>query len=92
MADKIMIVRHGEKPEKDEDIHGINPEGEHDKNELSIRGWQRSGALIRFFNPFNGQFIHPAIAKPTAFFAAAPSGHMQSERSYHTVQAVAERV
>jgi len=90
MADKIMIVRHGEKPEKDEDIHGVNPEGEHDKNELSTRGWQRSGALVRFFNPLNGQFIHPAMAKPNAFFAAAPSGHVQSERSHHTVKAVAE--
>jgi hypothetical protein len=90
MADKIMIVRHGEKPEKDEDIHGVNPEGEHDKNELSTSGWQRSGALIRFFNPLHGQFIHPALAKPNAVFAAAPSGHIQSERSHHTVKAVAE--
>jgi hypothetical protein len=90
MADKIMLVRHGEKPEKDEDIHGVNPEGEHDKNELSTRGWQRSGALVRFFNPLNGQFIHPGMAKPNAFFAAAPSGHVQSERSHHTIQAVAE--
>jgi len=90
MADKIMIVRHGEKPEKDEDIHGVNPEGEHDKNELSTSGWQRSGALIRFFNPLHGPFIHPALAKPNAVFAAAPSGHIQSERSHHTVKAVAE--
>jgi hypothetical protein len=90
MANKIMIIRHGEKPEKDEDIHGVNPEGEHDKNELSTRGWQRSGALVRFFNPLNGQFSHPELAKPDVVFAAAPSGHIQSQRSRHTVQAVAE--
>jgi hypothetical protein len=90
MANKIMIVRHGEKPDKDETIHGVNPEGEHDKNELSTKGWQRSGALIRFFNPLHGQFAHPALAKPDAVFAAAPSGHIQSQRSRHTVQAVAE--
>jgi hypothetical protein len=92
MADKIMIVRHGEKPEKDEDIHGVNPEGEHDKNELSTRGWQRSGALVRFFNPVDGKFVHPALAKPNAVFAAAPAGHVQSERSHHTVEAAAESV
>jgi hypothetical protein len=90
MANKIMIVRHGEKPEKDEDIHGVDPEGEHDKNELSPKGWQRSGALVRFFHPLHGQFTHPALAKPDAVFAAAPSGHVHSERSHHTVQGVAE--
>jgi hypothetical protein len=90
VANKIMIVRHGEKPVKDENIHGVNPEGEHDKNELSTRGWQRSGALVRLFNPLHGQFVHPSLAKPDAVFAAAPSGHIHSERSRHTVQAVAE--
>jgi hypothetical protein len=90
MSNKIMIVRHGEKPEKDEDIHGVDAEGEHDKNELSPRGWQRSGALVRFFNPLHEQFVHPALARPEAVFAAAPSGHVQSERSHHTVQAVAQ--
>jgi hypothetical protein len=90
MANKIMLVRHGEKPEKSEDIHGVDPEGERDKNELSTRGWQRSGALVRFFNPLHGQFVHPALEKPDAVFAAAPSGHIHSERSSHTVQAVAE--
>jgi hypothetical protein len=90
VSNKIMVVRHGEKPEKDEDIHGVNPEGEHDRNELSTRGWQRSGALARFFNPLHGLFAHPALAKPDAVFAAAPTGHVQSERSCHTVQAVAE--
>ena len=90
MSNKIMIARHGEKPEKDKDIHGVDPEGEHDRHELSTRGWQRSGALVRFFNPLHGQFAHPALAKPDAVFAAAPSGHVLSERSLHTVHAVAE--
>jgi len=75
MATTIMIVRHGEKPDKDEAIHGVSADGEHDKNELSPQGWQRSGALIRFFNPVNGQFSNPALAKPDAIFAAGPSGH-----------------
>ncbi len=87
MASKIMIVRHGEKPE--DSAHGVNVEGEHDKNELSTKGWQRSGALIRFFNPVNGQFSHPALAKPNAIFAAVPSGHVKSLRSEDTVRALA---
>jgi hypothetical protein len=90
MAKKIMIVRHGEKPDKSDRIHGVDAAGEHDKNELSPKGWQRSGALIRFFNPLNGQFQNPALAKPTAILAAAPSGHAQSLRSRNTVQALAD--
>jgi hypothetical protein len=89
MAKKIMILRHAEKPDKSEDIHGVTAEGERDKNDLSPQGWQRSGALIRFFSPLNGQFQHPGLAKPTAIFAAAPSGHVQSLRSEHTVGALA---
>jgi hypothetical protein len=90
MVEKIMIVRHGEKPDKDGDIHGVDANGEHDKNELSPQGWQRSGALIRFFNPISGQFSNPALAKPDVIFAAGPSGHRQSLRSKNTVQGVAD--
>jgi len=90
MVKKIMIVRHGEKPDKDEAIHGVSADGEHDKNELSPQGWQRSGALIRFFNPVNGQFSNQALAKPEAIFAAGPSGHVKSLRSKNTVQGVAD--
>jgi len=90
MVKKIMIVRHGEKPDRDSEIHGVDAKGEHDKNELSPQGWQRSGALIRFFNPVSGQFPSPALAKPDAIFAAGPSGHAQSLRSKNTVQGVAD--
>jgi hypothetical protein len=90
MPRKIMIVRHAEKPDKGDAIHGVSPAGQHDKNELSTMGWQRSGALIRFFNPLNGKFQHPALAKPTAIFAEAPSGGVKTLRPQHTVQAVAQ--
>jgi broad specificity phosphatase PhoE len=90
MARKIMIVRHGEKPDKHDSIQGVDVEGDPSKNELSTKGWQRSGALIRFFNPINGQFTHVALAKPDAIFAESPSGHIKSRRSQHTVQFLAE--
>jgi hypothetical protein len=90
MATKIMLVRHGEKPDKHDSIRGINSKGEHDKNELSTRGWQRSGALVRFFNPTNGKFAHPALAKPDVIFAENPSGHVKTERALNTVRALAD--
>jgi hypothetical protein len=90
MADKIMVVRHAEKPDKADDVSGVDPEGDKSKNDLSPRGWQRSGALVRFFNPLDGRFTSPELAKPNAIFAAAPWKHIKSERSIHTVEALAQ--
>ncbi|HKI12227.1 MAG TPA: histidine phosphatase family protein [Candidatus Acidoferrum sp.] len=90
MPKKIMIVRHGEKPDKADSIHGVDAEGEHDKRDLSPRGWQRSGALVRFFNPVSGQFSHAALAKPDAIYAVSPQGGAKSQRAEHTVESVAE--
>ncbi len=89
MATKIMLVRHGEKPDKKERVYGVTLRGEHDKKELSTRGWQRSGALVRLLNPVNGNFLNPALARPNAIFAADPEGGMKSERSRNTVIGVA---
>ena len=36
-ATKIMLVRHGEKPEGD--IKGVAVDGKHDDEELVVRGW-----------------------------------------------------
>ncbi|MCU1291717.1 MAG: hypothetical protein JWP08_567 [Bryobacterales bacterium] len=89
MATKIMIIRHGEKPSDDGSVHGVDENGSHDPDELTVRGWQRAGALVRFFAPPNGTFSHPALATPTAIFAPAASGHAKSVRSQHTVQPLA---
>jgi hypothetical protein len=88
MATKIMIIRHGEKP--DDSVRGVTESGEHDKQELSTRGWQRSGALVRFFNPVSAACSHPDLAKPDFICAEDPKGHIQSLRPLHTVSALAE--
>jgi broad specificity phosphatase PhoE len=90
MATKIMIVRHGEKPSDDGSIHGVNQNGDHDSDELSVQGWQRAGALVRFFAPPNGKFSNPALASPTTIFAAAAATKTKSVRSIHTVQLLAQ--
>jgi broad specificity phosphatase PhoE len=90
MATRIMLVRHGEKPSKRDQIRGVDPQGKHDKKELSPRGWQRSGALVRFFNPMKGNFSHQALARPNSIYAANPQGDAKSERSKNTVQALAD--
>ena len=91
MAKKIMIIRHGEKPDKKQAVKGVSQAGVKSKQELSPRGWQRSGALVRFFNPLNSDLCsHPALARPDMIIAEDPKGHIKSERPLHTVLALAQ--
>ena len=47
-AEKIMIIRHAERPPDDGSIDGVNMSGTKDPKELTVRGWQRAGALALF--------------------------------------------
>jgi broad specificity phosphatase PhoE len=47
---KLMLIRHGEKePNTGPPPYGVNEQGVQDKHSLSPQGWQRAGALVRFF-------------------------------------------
>jgi len=85
---KIMLIRHAEKPAAD--ISGVSEHGNEDPDELSVRGWQRAGALVRYFAPFGGKFAHPTLATPGLVFAAAPTDHAKSLRSKHTAKPLAD--
>ena len=43
----VDIIRHGEKP--DGVILGISQNGKEDENSLTVRGWQRAGALVQVY-------------------------------------------
>lgn len=60
MPHKIMIIRHAEAPVPGQ-FKGLRQSGEEDEHSLIVRGWQRAGALIRFFM----RPEHAAIAVPT---------------------------
>ena len=91
MAKKIMLIRHGEKPDKKRAVKGVSQAGAKSKQELSPRGWQRSGALVRFFNPVKGDLCsHPTLARPDMIIAEDPKGHIKSQRPLHTVSALAQ--
>ena len=59
MPHKIMIIRHAEAPVPGQ-FKGVRQSGEDDEHSLIVRGWQRAGALIRFFR----RPEHAAIACP----------------------------
>lgn len=85
-----MIIRHAEKP--DAQTAGVSADGGQDDEELTVRGWQRSGALVRFFAPASGPLSNIRLATPQFIFAAGSAPHSKSLRPQHTVAALAEQL
>lgn len=91
-ANKIMVIRHAEKPSDDGTIQGVDAAGNANKEELIVRGWQRSGALVRLFDPRDGKFVDPHLAVPKTVFASEVGKHSNSLRPKHTVLELANEL
>lgn len=87
MADKIMVVRHGEKPGQPPPPAGVDHHGKVDPDCLIPRGWQRSGALACLFSDM-GVAARQHLAVPTKVYATDPG--TKSKRPEETVSAVAQ--
>ena len=71
---KIMIVRHAEKPDaKEQPPFGVNASGVQDWESLTIRGWQRAGALVVLFDPGRGPLQDSRLMVPTVIYASNPT-------------------
>lgn len=84
---RIILLRHAEKPSDDGRFRGVDASGRPDDNELSVRGWQRAGALAHFFAPGGGD-----LGVPDALLAGPPSAAHPSRRSISTLTPLAERL
>jgi len=84
----IMLIRHAEKA-KAPNEQAVDGLGRADPRALSVRGWQRAGALVRLFDPLDGHFRDVRLAKPTAIFAAGPRPNKDSTRPFDTVAPLA---
>jgi len=82
-----MLIRHAEKPE--EGMYGVAPNGSIDAESLTTRGWQRAGALVRFFCPLV-PIPDSSVTTPHTVFAAGVGPGSSSKRSIQTVSALAE--
>jgi len=85
-----MVIRHAEKADDAGTIVGVDINGNQDRQELTVRGWQRAGALTRFFAPTDGHFRDQRIGTPAAIFASKVVAHSKSLRSQHTVGPLAD--
>ncbi|ACD20062.1 phosphoglycerate mutase family protein [Paraburkholderia phytofirmans] len=79
---RIMFIRHAEKPGPNEGI-GIETDGKADPESLSVRGWQRAGALARFFCPI--EETHATRLKPATVYAPGTGPSSKSKRAMQTV-------
>jgi hypothetical protein len=91
-ASKIMIIRHAEKPDDAGTVLGVTIEGHQDPEELTVRGWQRAGALATFFAPPDAHLRDQRIEKPVTIFASRAAPHSKSLRPQHTVEPLVELV
>ena len=85
---RIMLIRHAEKPR--EGGRGVDRHGRPDEHALSIEGWQRAGALVRFFAPLEGQAGHAHIETPRHLVATRQDAARPSSRSRDTLLPLAE--
>ena len=86
---KIMLMRHADKPS--EAAGGVDATGQSSDKSLEVTGWERAGALVRFF----ATPTTPGIARPTAIFASGVTKMKKgrpkpkSARPFETVEATA---
>jgi hypothetical protein len=81
---KIMIIRHAEKHQHGSRGHGVTEDGRPARHELTVQGWQRAAALVRFFVPAGAAQKHSAIQAPRAVFASNATRESPSLRAMHT--------
>lgn len=91
-ATKIMVIRHAEKPPAQPPPYGITLEGTREKESLTARGWQRAGALARFFSPTDGPLDDLSLAGPEFLYASKPLKRQGSKRPMETIMPLAEKL
>ena len=81
---KIMIIRHAEKHQHGSHDRGVSEDGRPAHHELTVRGWQRAGALVHLFAPPGGLPDGSRIQTPRSIFASDPTRDSPSLRAMHT--------
>ena len=89
--DVIILSRHAEKPDPDKGIVGVDHTGRTDEHSLSVRGWQRAGALAALL-AHAPEVSHSGLVRPERVIATKPTKSARSRREVDTAAPVAERL
>lgn len=87
----ILLTRHAEKPDPHTGSVGVDRHGQTDPHSLSVRGWQRAGAMAALL-AHAPQAAHESLVKPQRIIATGPSKKARSRREVDTATPVAERL
>lgn len=91
-ATKVMLIRHAEKPLGSSRPYGVTAEGEREKESLTVRGWQRAGALAHLLAPAEGRLPEQPLARPQFLYASKPKRQSGSRRPVETITPLAEKL
>lgn len=91
-ATKIMLIRHAEKPQTSPLVHGVKSTGDHHRESLAVRGWQRAGALACLLSGAHGTPGSSGLAVPSHIYAAKAHTSCRSKRPIETVGPLAEKL
>jgi broad specificity phosphatase PhoE len=86
---KIMIIRHAEKHQHGMQARGVDENGNPARHELTVRGWQRAGALVQLFAQPGHESRTSAIQVPRSIFASDAIKESPSLRAMHTAAPLA---
>ena len=86
-----MVIRHAEKPAKSNGAAGVREDGKHDPESLTVRGWQRAGALAVLFSS-DEHTARLGLAVPDAVYASASTIRGSSERPEQTIDPLVARL
>lgn len=93
MLPTVTILRHAEKQLGDQPPFSVGPDGMRDPESLSVRGWQRAGALVGLFATRPGAIPGPTLPTPTHLFASrVGETESQSRRPRQTLEPLSERL
>src|ERR687887_596933 len=83
-----MLIRHAEKPPDSPPPYGVSDDGQPDAQSLTIRGWQRAGALAALFDPAFITSRKHRLLEPRYLYASNSHKH-RSKRSRQTLMLLA---
>ncbi len=89
-ARTVMIIRHAEKP--DGRARGVKTDGRKRASSLTVRGWQRAGALVQLFRGTSRSRSADRLPAPASIFASCVEAGEKSRRPRQTVRPLADRL
>jgi hypothetical protein len=81
-----MVIRHAEKPDKT--TAGVDTSGKSGKDDLTVRGWQRAGALTVLFGPSAAVLSGDRLTTPKFLYASKDG----SQRSMQTITPLSSKL